>query len=236
MAETVFEVNKLSKQFGGLKALDGVSFKLDGGETFGLVGPNGSGKTTLINVVCGLYKPSSGSVLLEGKEVSNLPAHKLAGAGVNRTFQIPRPFKALTVRENISLAISPAATRSVEEVLEFVDLTGLSNKYAGELNASQQKRLDLARAITMNPRVLFVDELGAGLNPRELSQVAAMLRHLSDSGVALVVVEHLMGFLEQLVDRVMVLNAGREIFAGGLREALDDKEVKRVFLGAEANN
>ncbi len=233
MADEILRLEGISKHFGGLSALQEVSFSVEGGEALGLVGPNGSGKTTLINVVCGLYTPNAGNIYLEGAKLGKTTPHKLAKSGINRTFQVPQPFASLTVRENVEIA---AAHRrgdgmSVVEILDFVNLGKWAGQEAGSLNAAQQKRLDLGRALALNPKVLFVDELGAGLNPAELAEVAAMLRSLLNGGRALVVVEHLMGFLDKLVDRVIVLNAGREIFHGGLRSALDDGEVKRVFLG-----
>ncbi len=233
MAEELLGVRGITKHFGGFVALDGVSFSLGAGEALGLVGPNGSGKTTLVNVACGLFPPTKGEIRLAGARVDGQPAHKVARKGINRTFQIPRPFHTLTVRENISLAIGhcPRAGLSMEEILAFCNLAEVSTRKAGMLTAAQQKRLDLARALALGPSVLFVDELGAGLNHGELAELARMLRSLSDRGIALVVVEHLMGFLEQVVDHVIVLNAGREIFRGELRSALADAEVKRVYLG-----
>ncbi len=233
MADEILRLEGISKHFGGLHALQDVSFSVVGGEALGLVGPNGSGKTTLINVVCGLYTPNSGSIYLEGTKLGKMNPHRLARAGINRTFQVPQPFGSLTVRENIEIALSHRSGEgmSLDDILDFVNLGKWAGQEAGSLNAAQQKRLDLGRALALNPKVLFVDELGAGLNPVELAEVAVMLRSLLSGGRALVVVEHLMGFLDKLVDRVIVLNAGREIFHGALRSALDDDEVKRVFLG-----
>jgi len=222
------------KRFGGFSALAGVDFTVGSGEVVGLVGPNGSGKTTLINVVSGIYPPSAGSIELDGVQLTHLPPHRRVALGLNRTFQIPKPFASLTVAEN--LAVPLAHTRrpapAPGTLLAQVGLAGQESRVASTLNPSEQKRLDLARALATAPTVLLVDELGAGLAPGELGELAGTLRSVAARGTSLVVVEHLLGFLEQLADRVVVLNAGAEIFAGTLADAVADPEVKRVFLGA----
>ena len=238
MYDSELEVDGITKYFGGFCALDGISFQLNRGEALGLVGPNGSGKTTLVNVICGLYPPSKGQITYKGSRVNGHKPHLLARAGINRTFQLPKPFRSLTVRENIELALAhregPGA--DLDEILSLTKLSTVVEVEAGNLNGGQQKRLDLARAISLEPSVLFIDELGAGLNPAELDELAEMLRKMQAAGRALVVVEHLMGFLEKVVDHVLVLNAGKEIFRGALRQALSDQEVKKVFLGESFSN
>jgi branched-chain amino acid transport system ATP-binding protein len=226
-------VRGLVRRFGGFRALDGVDLELSAGHILGLVGPNGSGKTTLINVVSGLYPPSEGTVVLDGREIGGLSSPRRVHLGLNRTFQVPKPFSSLTVAENLAVAARYGRRGQPHrpDVLVEVGLGGLEDRLAGSLNASQQKRLDLARALTTNPSVLCVDELGAGLATEELGELAAYLRRLAADGMALLVVEHLLGFLEQLTDSVVVLSAGRAIFRGALRDALGDTEVVRVFLG-----
>jgi branched-chain amino acid transport system ATP-binding protein len=222
----------LVTRFGKFRALDGVSLSIGHGEAVGLVGPNGSGKTTFVNTVCGLYAPSSGSIVFHGVDVTGKRPDQLAAAGVNRTFQIPKPFFSLTVRENVSVAAQHArAPKDIDEVLAKVNLLEVASSSPSALTAAQQKRLDFARALVMSPRLLFVDELAAGLSPGELQEVATMLQSLVSEGLALVVVEHLMGFLEQVVDRVYVLTSGRVVFEGRLRDALADEGVQEVFLG-----
>jgi branched-chain amino acid transport system ATP-binding protein len=226
-------VRGLVRRFGGFRALDGVDLELSAGHILGLVGPNGSGKTTLINVVSGLYPPSEGTVVLDGREIGGLSSPRRVHLGLNRTFQVPKPFSSLTVAENLAVASRYGRRGQPHrpDVLVEVGLGELEDRLAGSLNASQQKRLDLARALTTNPSVLCVDELGAGLATEELGELAAYLRRLAADGMALLVVEHLLGFLEQLTDSVVVLSAGRAIFRGALRDALGDTEVVRVFLG-----
>jgi branched-chain amino acid transport system ATP-binding protein len=233
----LLRIEGLVKRFGGFRALDGVSFHVLPGEILGLVGPNGSGKTTCINVISGLYGPDDGAVRLEERPIGGLPSHRLVHLGINRTFQVPKPFLTLTVRENVEVAAAHGRRMNdgldLDELLASLELDAYAAKPAAELNSVQQKMLDLARALATRPRLLCVDELAAGLNPEELERVAARLRALARSGMALLVVEHLMGFIDQVTDRVVVLNAGREIFEGTLADAVRDARVVEVFLGAE---
>ncbi len=233
----LLQVEGLVKSFGGFRALDVLSFTVAAGEILGLVGPNGSGKTTCINVISGLYRPDAGTIRFEGRPIGGLPSHRLVQAGINRTFQVPRPFQTLTVRENVGIAFAYGRSRGgaadTGSVLSSLDLAAFADKPAGELNSAQQKMLDLARALATGPRLLLVDELAAGLNPAELDRVAAKLKELAHTGIALLVVEHLMGFIDQITDRLIVMNAGKEIFEGRLAEAANNAQVVEVFLGDE---
>lgn len=232
--EPLLSVEGLVKKFGGFRALDGVSFHLNPGEVLGLVGPNGSGKTTCINVISGLYAPDGGSVMYDGHSIGGGKSHRLVKSGINRTFQSPRPFLSLTVRENIEVAAhygDPKPGFDIDGLLALLELDRYANRPAAELNSAQQKTLDLARAMATEPRLLLVDELAAGLNPAELSRMADRLRVLADGGMALLVVEHLMGFINKVTDRVVVMAAGKEFFGGTLADATQDPEVIRVFLG-----
>ncbi len=236
-AEPLLRVEQLVKRFGGFRALDGVSLHLAPGEVLGLVGPNGSGKTTTINVISGLYAPDGGTVSFEGRAIGGTPMHRLARLGINRTFQSPKPFLSLTVRENVEIAAAyghkggAAGAPDIAELLAAMGLDRLGNRPAGDLNSAQQKTLDLARALATAPRVLLVDELAAGLNPAELLRMADSLRAMAERGTAMLVVEHLMGFIDRVTDRVIVMNAGKEIFEGTLATATRDPDVIRVFLG-----
>lgn len=232
--DPLLQVDGLVKRFGGFTALAGVSFHLSPGEVLGLVGPNGSGKTTCINVISGLYAPDGGKVVYQGRSIGGEKSHRLAKAGINRTFQSPKPFLSLTVRENVELAAhygDPGAGFDVDALLSGLDLDRYANRPAAELNSAQQKTLDLARAMATEPKLLLVDELAAGLNPSELGRMAGRLRALADSGMALLVVEHLMGFIDKVTDRVVVMAAGKEFFGGTLADATKDPDVIRVFLG-----
>jgi branched-chain amino acid transport system ATP-binding protein len=231
----LLQIEGLVKSFGGFKALSGIGFHAKAGEVLGLVGPNGSGKTTCINVISGLYAPDAGRVILDGKDVSGLPSHRLVHRGIARTFQVPKPFMTLTVRENIEVAAAYGGGSPVDAdaLLATAGLDGLSAKPASELNSVQQKMLDLARALATAPRLLCVDEVAAGLSSSELESIAKKLRALAADGMTLLVVEHLMSFIDQVTDRVIVMNAGKEIFEGLLSEAVKDARVNEVYFGEE---
>jgi branched-chain amino acid transport system ATP-binding protein len=232
----LLNVSKLVKRFGGFYALDGLSFHVSSGEILGLVGPNGSGKTTAINVISGLYAPDGGEIVLEGASIGGVASHKLVHRGINRTFQIPKPFLSLTVRQNVEVALAyggAASPLAMADLLDEYRLAEVADRPAADLNSSQQKMLDLVRALATGPRLLLLDELAAGLNPAELDWIAERIKALAKSGMAIIVVEHLMGFIEHITDRVIVLNAGKEIFEGTLAVAVKVPQVIEVFLGGE---
>jgi branched-chain amino acid transport system ATP-binding protein len=233
----LLQVSKLVKRFGGFYALDGLSFHVSSGEILGLVGPNGSGKTTAINVISGLYAPDGGEIVLDGASIGAVASHKLVHRGVNRTFQIPKPFLSLTVRQNVEVALAyggaSVAPPSMAELLDEYRLAEVADRPAADLNNAQQKMLDLVRALATRPRLLLLDELAAGLNPAELDWIAERIKALAKGGMAIIVVEHLMGFIEHITDRVIVMNAGKEIFEGKLAVAVKVPQVIEVFLGGE---
>lgn len=236
-AAPILAVNGLVKRFGGFHALDGLSFHVSPGEILGLVGPNGSGKTTAINVISGLYAPDGGTLTYDGASIGGTASHKIVHRGINRTFQIPKPFLSLTVRQNVEVALAygraEVAPPKLSDLLEQYHLTELADRPAADLNSSQQKMLDLVRALATRPRLLLLDELAAGLNPTELDWIAGHIKALAQSGLAIIVVEHLMGFIEQITDRVIVMNAGKDIFEGPLAVAVKVPQVIEVFLGGD---
>jgi len=232
----ILNISKLVKRFGGFYALDGLSFHVSSGEILGLVGPNGSGKTTAINVISGLYAPDGGEVMLDGASIGGVASHRLVHRGINRTFQIPKPFLSLSVRQNVEVALAyggATAAPTIGDLLDEYRLADFADRAAADLNSSQQKMLYLARALATRPRLLLLDELAAGLNPAELDWIAERIKALARGGMAIIVVEHLMGFIEHITDRVIVLNAGKEIFEGKLAVAVKVPQVIEVFLGGE---
>ncbi|MCA6125036.1 ABC transporter ATP-binding protein [Bradyrhizobium sp. WSM 1704] len=232
----ILKVSNLVKRFGGFHALDGLSFHVTPGEILGLVGPNGSGKTTAINVISGLYAPDGGEVTFDGASAGGAASHRLVHRGINRTFQVPKPFLSLTVRQNIQVALAYGGATGAPSIAELLDdyrLKEVADRPAADLNSAQQKMLDLTRALATRPRLLLLDELAAGLNPAELDWIAGRIKALAATGMAIIVVEHLMGFIEQITDRVIVLNAGKEIFEGTLATAVREPQVIEVFLGGE---
>jgi branched-chain amino acid transport system ATP-binding protein len=233
----ILNVSGLVKRFGGFTALGGLSFHVAAGEILGLVGPNGSGKTTAINVISGLYSSDGGEISLDGVSIGGVASHRLVHRGINRTFQVPKPFLSLTVRENVEVALAygrpDGAPPALDALLEEFRLTEVANRPAADLNSAQQKMLDFTRALATAPRLLLLDELAAGLNPTELDWIAERIKALAAKGMAIIVVEHLMGFIEHITDRVIVLNAGKEIFEGKLAAAVKEPQVIEVFLGGE---
>ena len=231
----ILDVTGLVKRFAGFQALGGLSFHVTKGEILGLVGPNGSGKTTAINVISGLYAPDGGSVVFDKMPIGGIASHKLVHRGINRTFQVPKPFLSLTVRQNVEVALAygggQRGAADAHALLDEYQLAAYADRPAADLNSVQQKLLDLVRALATKPRLLLLDELAAGLNPTELDWISGKIRALANAGTAIIVVEHLMGFIEQVTDRVIVMNAGKEIFEGTLATAVQVPQVIEVFLG-----
>lgn len=239
--ETVLTCTQVQKSFGGLKAVDRVDFSLGRGEVRGLVGPNGSGKSTMINLLSGHLDIDGGEIRLRDRRIDDLPAHKVAELGLARTYQIPRPFASLTVRENVRVAASfgaaddrPADRRAeADRWIEFVGLTRVADLYPDSVTLHQRKLLELARALAVRPKVLFLDEVLAGLNPSELKEGIALVRRISDLGISLVVVEHLMRVILDVCEHLTVLNFGQVIAQGDPTECLRDKDVVSAYLGSE---
>jgi branched-chain amino acid transport system ATP-binding protein len=232
-SEVLLDLRNVSKNFHGLQAVDGVSLTIEPGEIVGLVGPNGSGKTTIINLISGIVVADCGEILLNGRPVQSLPPFRRVQLGINRSFQVPKPFRDMTVAENIEVALKFGGRHGAdaESILDELGFTAQRERLAGSLTANQQKMLDLGRALATSPKLLLVDEIGAGLNPGELAGVAALLTRLPARGVSLLVVEHLLSFLNRITNHVIVLNAGAKLFEGTLKEASADPDVVAAFLG-----
>jgi branched-chain amino acid transport system permease protein len=236
----LLEVRGLGKSFKGVQALDDVNLKVYPGEILGLLGPNGSGKSTFINVVTGHYTATAGSIVFEGRALQGLPAHRIAHAGIARTYQIPRPFAHMTVLENVTLvamfggaALSHAEAR--EEAARWLAFTGLlhkANALPDDLNLHQRKFLELARALAARPRLVLLDEVLSGLTPGEINEAIELIRRIRDRGATIVFVEHVMRAVMALADRVAVLNHGKLIAVGSAKEVMSDHEVVTAYLGA----
>jgi ABC-type branched-subunit amino acid transport system ATPase component len=243
MKRPLLEVEGLARRFGGLRAVDGLSFSVPEGEVLGLVGPNGSGKTTALNLITGNLRPDAGRVLFAGRDMAGASAHMVARAGVARTFQLVRVMASMTIAENVALGAifgadpcAPAeALRRAPELLARVGLAGRGPEPAGSLTYIDQKRLELARALAGRPRLLLLDEWLAGLNPTELHDGIALLRSLSLEGVTIVMVEHVMSAIRALCGHVVVMNAGRRIAEGTPDEALSDPGVIAAYLGDDTD-
>jgi branched-chain amino acid transport system ATP-binding protein len=237
----VLEVSGLTKRFGGFCAVNQVSFEVRPGEILGLIGPNGSGKSTTFNVIAGTLRPSAGSIRFDGEEIGGLPAHRVCRKGLARTFQIPRPFRQLSLVENVTLGayygrsggISRAeAGRRAAAALELVGLPSDARTTTQGLGAAALKRLELARALATEPRLLLADESLGGLDHAEMDRAAALLDEIrSKRGITIVWVEHIMGVLMRIVDRVIVLDHGEKIFEGLPDAAARDERVTEVYLG-----
>jgi branched-chain amino acid transport system permease protein len=233
-------VRSLSKAFSGVQALDSVNLEIYPGEILGLLGPNGSGKSTFINVVSGHFPASSGEIRFEGRELARLPAHRIARAGIARTYQIPRPFGHMSVLQNVSMVamFGGAALdrrQATREAWQWLDFTGLQDKadaLPGELNLHQRKFLELARALAARPRLVLLDEVLSGLTPVEINGAIDLIRRIRDGGATIVFVEHVMRAVMALADRVVVLNYGRLIAEGPCEAVMSNPEVVRAYLGA----
>jgi branched-chain amino acid transport system ATP-binding protein len=238
----LLEVDHVTKSFGGLTAVNDVSCGVEKGKITGLIGPNGSGKTTLFNLVTGFIRPTSGSVKFEGRDITGIPPQTICRAGIARTFQLNKPFSSMTVLENVMVgrlhgsdsAKSLKAARTGSE--EFLAVVGLQDKRsipAGALGMVDRRRLEVARALATRPKILFLDEMMAGLNLREIEDAMALIQGLQVSGITLMIVEHIMKALLGISDHVIVLNAGRKIAEGPPHEIVCNAEVIRAYLGED---
>ena len=237
-SDALLVLDAIGKRFNGLTVLEGVSFSLLPGEILGLVGPNGSGKTTCINIISGIYHADAGHVIFAGRKIDRVPTFRRVPLGINRTFQVPKPFMGMTVYENVQVAAlfgghvgRADEERAIQTVLDEVELADHARARAADLTVNQQKRLDLARALATNPKLLLVDEIGAGLNPQELGIMADLLRRVASRGIALIVVEHLLDFLNRVTNRAIVLGAGCVLFEGTLADASQNADVVAAFIG-----
>lgn len=243
---SILTLKGVSQQFGGLRAVDNVDLAIEPGEIVGLIGPNGAGKTTLVNVVTGVYKPTSGLIEFDGHRIDGLKPYQISRMGVARTYQVVQPFPEMTVLENVMApATFAAGASSVAEAreeatkaIEFLGLAPQKHMLASELTLAGRKRLELAKSLAMKPKVLLLDEVNAGLNPAEIDTALEMIRAIAARGVTIILIEHLMKVVMNLCTRIVVLHHGAKIAEGAPQEITRDERVIKAYLGnryGEAN-
>jgi branched-chain amino acid transport system ATP-binding protein len=231
-------IRGLSKRFGGLRAVQEVSFSVKENETVALIGPNGAGKTTSFNLITGFHRPDSGSVSAYGREIVGLKPHDICAHGLARTFQVAKPFGAMTVLDNVMTGAFlrdrniTAAREQARDAIEFVGLSAKEQTAAKSLTAIDQRRLEMARALATQPRLLLLDEVMAGLNPSEIDQAVALIGKLSQRGLTIVIVEHVMRAIMAVARHIVVLDHGQKIAEGAPKEIVENPEVVRAYLGS----
>jgi branched-chain amino acid transport system ATP-binding protein len=231
-------IKGLSKRFGGLRAVQDVSFTVREGETVALIGPNGAGKTTSFNLITGFHRPDEGSVSAFGREIVGLRPHGVCALGLARTFQVAKPFGAMTVLANVMTGAflrdkhADVAREKAREAIEFVGLSAREQTPARDLTTIDQRRLEMARALATQPRLLLLDEVMAGLNPSEIDQAVALVGKLSQRGLTIVIVEHVMRAIMAVARHIVVLDHGQKIAEGTPKEIVENPEVIRAYLGS----
>ena len=236
--DNILEVCSVTKSFGGLVANSNVTFQVPRHSVVGIVGPNGAGKTTLFNLISGVHPITSGSIIFDGKDITSLKAYDICRLGMGRTFQIPQSLNEMTVLENVLVASigrhkMEAATKMAENVVEDLGLGNFKNALAGSLNVVQKKHLEIARAVATEPKLLLLDETMAGLTGIERVEAVKLIRRLNDTGITIVMIEHVMEVVMNVSDKVIVLNSGELLAEGTPEEVCNEEKVIRAYLGGK---
>lgn len=236
---TLLKIENVTKQFSGLVAVNNVSLELNEGEILGMIGPNGAGKTTLFHSICGFHQPSEGKIYINGNEVQGLKPEKICGYGISRTFQIVQPFGNLTLLENVMVGAFKTVSKFNDakavalEKLKFMGMLDKQHERMKDLTFAEQKKVEVARALATNPKILFLDEVMSGLNPTEVNDFIELIREIRDSGVTIFFIEHLMSAVMKLSDRVVVMHLGEKIAEGPPEVVTKDPLVMEAYLGGE---
>jgi branched-chain amino acid transport system ATP-binding protein len=233
----LLEVTGVTKRFGGLVAVNDLSLSLDNGQILGLIGPNGAGKTTAFNMISGFYAPDEGEVHFDGKQINGLRPDQVCKLGLTRTFQVVKPFPQLSVRDNVMVGAynrtnnRRESRQKAEEIIEFLGMQDMADMTAGSLSVAYRKRLEVAKALATDPKIILLDEAMAGLRPIETDHMIDLVRQVSKQGIALLLVEHVMRVIMSLAERIVVIHHGEKIAEGDPQEIVQDKAVIDAYLG-----
>ena len=237
---TLLEVHNITKRFGGLVAVDDLSLSVSKGEILGMIGPNGAGKTTAFNMISGYYQPNEGQVIFDGKNITGLRPDQVCKLGLARTFQVVKPFPQLSVLDNVIVGAynrtndKQEARQKAREILDFLGMGNMTEHLAGGLSVAGRKRLEIAKVLATGPKMILLDEAMAGLRPTETDEIIELVRQISQQGVALLLVEHVMKVIMSLADRIVVIHHGEKIAEGEPQAVVQDKAVIDAYLGEEA--